>query len=93
MIVLKVAYTYIYKSALRYRTFWYDPTLPTPSVNMWAKGRGTDSYRGKPRVMGENFSLLHQYIYVNAWWDKLGFNGKAPLSDTDMQAYLDAIPH
>ncbi|MBB5504593.1 hypothetical protein [Paraburkholderia atlantica] len=90
---MKVAYTYIYKSALRYSNFWYDPTLPTPSVNMWVKGRGTDSYRGKPRVMGENFSLLHQYMYVNAWWDKLGFNGKAPLSDTDMQSYLDAFPH
>ncbi|MFT4065822.1 hypothetical protein [Paraburkholderia sp.] len=90
---MKVAYTYIYKSALRYSNFWYDPTLPTPSVNMWVKGRGTDAYRGKPRVMGENFSLLHQYMYVNAWWDKLGFNGKAPLSDADMQAYLDTKPH
>ncbi|MDH6152271.1 hypothetical protein OKW46_006261 [Paraburkholderia sp. WSM4179] len=30
---------------------------------------------------------------MNAWWDKLGFNGKAPLSDTDMQSYLDAFPH
>ncbi len=39
-----------------------DPALPTPSVNMWVKGRGTDSYRSKPRVMGEKFSLLHQYM-------------------------------
>ncbi|MDH6152272.1 hypothetical protein OKW46_006262 [Paraburkholderia sp. WSM4179] len=29
---------------------------------MWVKGRGTDSYRSKPRVMGEKFSLLHQYM-------------------------------
>lgn len=89
---MQVAYSFIYKAALRYDTFWYDPTLPTPSVNMWVKGRGTDAYRGKPRVMGENFSLLHQFMYVNAWWDKLGFGGKAPMADSDLQAWLDAKP-
>lgn len=90
---MEVAYSFIYKAAYRFDTFWYDPTLPTPSVNMWVKGRGTDAYRGKPRVMGENFSLLHQYMYVNAWWDKLGFNGKAPMSDSDLQAWLNTKPH
>ncbi|WNC93638.1 hypothetical protein RI103_22885 [Paraburkholderia sp. FT54] len=90
---MQVAYSFIYKAAYRFDTFWYDPTLPTPSVNMWVKGRGTDTYRGKPRVMGENFSLLHQYMYVNAWWDKLGFGSKAPMSDTDLQAWLDARAH
>src|SRR6202521_1626007 len=60
-----VAYAYITQAARRYATFWYDTTLPTPSVNMWVKGRGTDTYRGKPRALGENFSLLHQYIYVD----------------------------
>ncbi|ENG0236635.1 hypothetical protein ABSA35_004679, partial [Burkholderia multivorans] len=48
--------------------------------------------RGKPRVMGENFSLLHQYLYVNAWWNKLGFEGKAPMADADYGAWLDALP-
>ena len=43
---MKIAYSFIYKAAYRYETFWYDPTLPTPSVNMWVKGRGTDAYRG-----------------------------------------------
>jgi hypothetical protein len=91
---MQVAYSFIYKSANRFDTFWYDPTLPTPSVNMWVKGRGTDAYRGKPRVMGENFSLLHQYMYVNAWWNKLGFGGKAPMSDADFQAWLNTTrPH
>ncbi|MFM0738716.1 hypothetical protein PQQ51_15860 [Paraburkholderia xenovorans] len=90
---MQVAYAFIYKAAYRFDTYWYDPTLPTPSVNMWVKGRGTDTYRGKPRVMGENFSLLHQYMYVNAWWSKLGFGGKAPMSDTDLQTYLNAKPH
>ena len=91
---MQVAYAFIFKSAYRFDTFWYDPTLPTPSVNMWVKGRGTDAYRGKPRVMGENFSLLHQYLYVNAWWNKLGFGGKAPMADSDFQAWLDTTrPH
>lgn len=90
---MQVAYAFIYKAAHRFDTFWYDPTLPTPSVNMWVKGRGTDTYRGKARVMGENFSLLHQYMYVNAWWNKLGFGGKAPMSDSDLQAWLDTKPH
>ncbi|WP_423381033.1 hypothetical protein [Burkholderia sp. LMG 32019] len=89
----QVAYTFISQAAHRFDTFWYDPSLPTPSVNMWVKGRGTDAYRGKPRVMGENFSLLHQYLYVNAWWNKLGFGGKAPMADTDYNAWLDALPH
>ncbi|MGF6759073.1 hypothetical protein [Paraburkholderia sp. GAS42] len=90
---MQIAYSFIYKSAYRFDTFWYDPTLPTPSVNMWVKGRGTDSYRGKPRVMGENFSLLHQYMYVNAWWNKLGFGGNAPMADTDFKTWLAALPH
>jgi hypothetical protein len=45
--------------AKRYATFWYDSELR--SVNMWVKGRGTDSYRGTSRALGENFSLLHQF--------------------------------
>jgi hypothetical protein len=90
---MQVAYAFIYQAAHRFNTFWYDPSLPTPSVNMWVKGRGTDAYRGKPRVMGENFSLLHQYMYVNAWWNKLGFSGQAPMSDADFKSYLDGLPH
>ncbi|GAB7537275.1 hypothetical protein [Burkholderia sp. 3C] len=90
----QAAYAYIYRAALRFENYWYDPTLPTPSVNMWVKGRGTDTYRGKPRAMGENFSLLHQYLYVNAWWNKLGFGAAAPLTDTQFQSWLDSTqPH
>ncbi len=90
---MQIAYSFIYKSAHRFSTFWYDPTLPTPSVNMWVKGRGTDGYRSKPRAMGENFSLLHQYMYMNARWNKLDFRGKALMPDSAFQAWLDARPH
>lgn len=85
-----VAYAFITQAAQRYSTFWYDGTLPTPSVNMWVKGRGTDTYRGKPRALGENFSMLHQYLYVNKWWaTSLGYANKAPISTADFQAFLD----
>ncbi len=35
------------------------------SVNLWEKGRRTDDYRGKNRILGENLSLLHQHIATN----------------------------
>ena len=85
-----IAYSFIYKAAQRFNTFWYDPTLPTPSVNMWVKGRGTDAYRGKPRVMGENFSLLHQFLYVNNRWNEMGFKDQTPLTDSAFQSWLDS---
>ncbi len=90
---MQIAYVFTCKSAYRYGTFWYDATLPTPSVNMWVKGRGTDAYRGKNRAMGENFSLLYHYMYVNAWWNKLGFGGKAPMPDSNFQAWLNMMPN
>ncbi|AJK46505.1 hypothetical protein [Burkholderia plantarii] len=90
----QAAYAFIYHAALRFENFWYDPALPTPSVNMWVKGRGTDVDRDITHVMGENFSLLHQYLYVNAWWNQLGFGGTTPLTDTAFQAWLDSTqPH
>ncbi|WP_246797903.1 hypothetical protein [Burkholderia perseverans] len=90
----QAAYAFIYHAALRFENFWYDPTLVTPSVNMWVKGRGTDVDRDITHVMGENFSLLHQYLYVNAWWNQLGFGSTAPLTDTAFQAWLDSTqPH
>ncbi len=89
---IQIAYAFTCKSAYRFSTFWYDPTLPTPSVNMWVKGRGTDFYRGTQRAMGENFSLLYHYLFINAGWNKLGFGGKAPMPDADFQAWLDKRP-
>ena len=85
-----IAYAFIYKVSHRYASFWYDPTLPTPSINMWVKGRGTDAYRGKARALGENFSMLHQHLYVSNWWDKLGFEYKTPMSDSAFQSWLDS---
>ena len=78
------AYAYSARVAERYMTFWYDPALH--SVDMWGKGRRTDTYRGKHRILGENFSLLHQLIATNAMWNKAGMGGAVPRAD--LQAWL-----
>ncbi len=84
----KIAYAFIERVADRYANFWYDKDLR--SVNMWVKGRGTDSYRGTARALGENFSLLHQFLYVNAHWNRLGYKNAAPISIADFQQWLDS---
>ena len=78
------AYTYSSQIAAKYFKFWFDPTMH--SVDMWGKGRRTDTYRGKHRILGENFSLLHQLISTNALWNKAGMENQTPKSD--LQAWL-----
>ncbi|WP_228893403.1 hypothetical protein [Pseudoduganella aquatica] len=79
------AYAYSSRVAARYNSFWYDPQMK--SVDMWGKGRRTDTYRGKHRILGENFSLLHQLIFTNAFWNQTGFKDK-PVNP-GLAAWLD----
>lgn len=79
------AYAYSSRIAAKYMDFWYDPALH--SVDMWGKGRRTDTYRGKHRILGENFSLLHQLISTNDLWNKAGMQDRKPKAD--LQAWLD----
>ncbi|MYM29784.1 hypothetical protein GTP58_15745 [Duganella sp. CY15W] len=79
------AYAFSSRVAARYMDFWYDPSMH--SLDMWGKGRRTDTYRGKHRILGENFSLLHQLIYTNDTWNKAGFKDVQPKAD--LQAWLD----
>jgi hypothetical protein len=79
------AYTYSTRIAARYMDFWYDPALH--SLDMWGKGRRTDAYRGKHRILGENFSLLQQLIATNDLWNRAGMRDQAPKAD--LQAWLD----
>ncbi|HEX5344755.1 MAG TPA: hypothetical protein VFX55_19840, partial [Duganella sp.] len=79
------AYAFSSRIAERYMNFWYDPAMH--SLDMWGKGRRTDTYRGKHRILGENFSLLHQLIYTNQTWNKAGFKDVQPKAD--LQAWLD----
>ncbi len=80
-------YAYAYSTRIfnKFLSFWYDPQLH--SVDLWGKGRKTDVYRGAHRVLGENFSLLHQLLTTNAIWQKLGYDQHVPL--TDLQAWAD----
>lgn len=71
-----MAYAFAARSAAKYATFWYDAGMR--SVNLWEKGRRTDAYRGKHRILGENLSLAHQLIATSAHWDALGYRDRAP---------------
>jgi hypothetical protein len=79
------AYAFSSRVAARYMDFWYDPSMQ--SLDMWGKGRRTDTYRGKHRILGENFSLLHQLLSTNETWNEAGFKDVQPKAD--LQAWLD----
>ena len=81
------AHAYAYASAIagKYADFWISPR--TRSVDMWDQGRRTDAYRGKNRILGENFSLLHQVMAANARWNAAGFRDKPPAAD--LQAWVE----
>lgn len=79
------AYAFSSRVAARYMDFWYDPAMQ--SIDMWGKGRRTDTYRGKHRILGENFSLLHQLLSTNETWNEAGFKDVQPKAD--LQAWLD----
>ncbi len=79
------AYAFSSRVAARYMDFWYDPAMH--SLDMWGKGRRTDTYRGKHRILGENFSLLHQLISTNDLWNRAQMRDRKPRQD--LQAWLD----
>lgn len=75
----RLAYAFMCRGARRYVEFWLNPS--TGSVDMWDRGRRTDTYRGKFRILGENLSLAHQFVYTNAFWNQLGFQDQAAMPD------------
>jgi hypothetical protein len=85
-----MAYAFATRITAKYVEFWYDGE--TKSLNMWEKGRRTDSYRGKARILGENLSLAHQLIYTNNLWKADGYATKAPMSTSQFVAELDRLP-
>jgi len=74
-----LAYAYVTFAARRYVDFWLNPA--TGSVDLWDLGRRTDAYRGKFRILGENLSLAHQFIYTDAFWSQLGYQNRPPRAD------------
>lgn len=79
------AYAFSNQIVARYVDFWYDPAMH--SVDMWGKGRRTDAYRGRHRILGENFSLLHQFIFTTEMWNRAGMKGRLPKAD--LAAWLE----
>ncbi len=76
-----MAYAFATRATTRYVNFWYDSSMQ--SVNLWEKGRRTDAYRAKYRILGENLSLTHQLLYTNDEWNRMGFQDRAPSSGFD----------
>jgi len=74
----EIAYAYASVAARRFVTFWTNQN--TGSVNLWDDGRRTDAYRGKFRILGENLSLSHQFLYTNALWNDMGFKDRPPMA-------------
>ena len=74
-----LAYSYATVAAQRYVGFWINPT--TGSVNLWDDGRRTDAYRGKFRIIGENLSLAHQFVYTNDSWSAMGYRDRPVMRD------------
>jgi hypothetical protein len=79
------AYAYSARIGERYMNFWYDPAVH--SVDMWGKGRRTDTYRGRHRILGENFSLLHQLSSTDDMWNRAGMKNAVPRAD--LAAWLE----
>ncbi|WP_216594693.1 hypothetical protein [Halomonas sp. PR-M31] len=84
----EMAYAFASKATQRYVSFWYDDDMK--SVDLWDKGRTTDDYRGKHRILGENLSLSHQLIYTANLWNEIGYKDKIP--SNDFVAWLKELP-
>ena len=66
----ELAYGYSVKLMNRMVDFWYDTDME--SINMWEKGRKTDNYRNKNRILGENLSLCMQMVNSFEHWRRAG---------------------
>lgn len=70
----ELAYGYSVKVLGNLMDFWYDEEMQ--SINMWEKGRRTDGYRNKNRILGENMSLFMQMINSYEHWVRAGWKEK-----------------
>lgn len=71
---MEIAYGYSIKLMEHMVDFWYDREME--SINMWEKGRKTDNYRNKNRILGENLSLSMQMVNSYEHWVKAGYGEK-----------------
>ena len=83
-----MAYAFATRAVRKYVDFWLDEDMR--SVNMWDKGRATDEYRNKSRILGENFSLADQLVKTNEVWNRIGYRNRAP--STAFDEWLTRLP-
>ncbi len=86
----EIAYTYNTKTIEKFISFWIDKDMK--SINMWEKGRATDKYRNKNRILGENLSLCMQIVNSYKHWSNSGFENKNVLKDFN-QRLSDKPPY
>lgn len=79
----KIAYHFSFLCTKKFLNYWWDDKRG--SVNLWEDNRSTDAYRGKHRILGECFSLIHQHLYTQQIWGELGFS----CSQLDEDGYFD----
>lgn len=85
----ELAYAFSQRTFRRYLSFWHDAGMG--SVNLWENGRRTDGYRGKHRILGENFSLIHQLLETAQIWDDLGYADQV-IDDDRLEEHLARLP-
>ena len=83
-----MAYAFATRAVRKYVDFWIDEEMR--SVNLWEKGRATDEYRNKSRILGENFSLADQLVKTNEVWNRIGYRNRQPSAAFD--AWLAGRP-
>ncbi|WP_370680276.1 hypothetical protein [Comamonas sp. GB3 AK4-5] len=86
----KLAYAFATRITAKYVQFWYDAELD--SLNIWSKGRRTDAYRDRGRILGENLSLSHQLLYTNQLWKKAGYAQSPPMPTAEFLKALQTLP-
>lgn len=84
-----MAYHFCCLTTEKFLNYWWDSERG--SVNLWEEGRTTEAYRGKHRILGENFSLIHQHIYTHQVWERLGFI-PADCDDNVFCGWLTTLP-
>lgn len=84
----ELAYGYCTKIYQKFVSFWIDTKMK--SVNLWEKGRGTDSYRHKGRILGESLSLFMMLMGIYEQWEKMGYGEKQIVQDFEKR--VDNLP-
>jgi hypothetical protein len=87
---IAVACFFAKKITHKFLSFWFDERRE--SINIWSDGRATDSYRGKNRILGENFSLLYQHIYCQREWEKCSCYSDSQAGYNGYLAWVNKMP-